>query len=311
MNYRADFHDYSSRCFYLLTVTKARGIPDFSVVTGSSAIKKPAPGSPAVRLLPAGEAIASAIKDFRGRFPAVSIIRHVIMPDHIHMVVYVKERLPRPLGEYVAILKGSCSANIWAVMPQARFSIIRHPVFEQGYNDRILFRGIKLDTFLRYVEDNPRRLLVRRENPGFFTCVNNLSIDGREMSAYGNPFLLDDPQKSAVRISRSFTTEELRRRKLQWLATVRNGGVLVSPFISPAEKKVRDWAVANGGKIIQLLPNGFPPKYKPPGSAFGLCSQGRLLQVAPTLHQAAKMEMTRARAMEMNRLAELISADNA
>lgn len=311
MNYRADFHDYSSRCFYLLTVTKARGIPDFSVVTGSSAIKKPAPGSPAVRLLPAGEAIASAIKDFRGRFPAVSIIRHVIMPDHIHMVVYVKERLPRPLGEYVAILKGSCSANIWAVMPQARFSIIHQTVFEQGYNDRILFRGIKLDTFLRYVEDNPRRLLVRRENPGFFTRVNNLSIDGREMSAYGNPFLLDDPQKSAVRISRSFTTEELRRRKLQWLATVRNGGVLVSPFISAAEKKVRDWAVANGGKIIQLLPNGFPPKYKPPGNTFGLCSQGRLLQVAPTLHQAAKMEMTRARAMEMNRLAELISEDYA
>ncbi|MDE6867254.1 MAG: hypothetical protein K2J23_07650, partial [Muribaculaceae bacterium] len=59
--------------------------------------------------------------------------------------------------------------------------------------------------------------------------------------------------------------------------TILNDGVLVSPFINPAEKKVRDWAIDNGGSLIYLTYKPFPEKYKPQGKMFDLCAEGRLL----------------------------------
>lgn len=307
MNRRAFCHDYASRCFYLLTMTKARGIPDFSLVTGNPKVPRQSPEGPKTVLLTPGEAIKAAISGFRREYPMITIMRHVIMPDHIHLVVYVRERLPRQIGYYLADLKGACSRTAWQMMPQADFSARRLPLFEENYNDRILFRGISLDRFLHYVDDNPRRLLVRRDNPDYFQRVNSLTIGNHSLAAYGNLFLLQDPQKSAVRISRSFTAEELVMKKRQWLATVENHGVLVSPFISPAEKRVRDWTIDNGGKVIQLMPNGFPPKYKPPGNSFELCQQGRLLQIAPADWQSSGFSLTRELSMRLNSLAEEIA----
>jgi len=307
MNRRAFFHDYTSRCFYLLTMTKAPGIPDFSLVTGNPDAPRLSPEAPRTALLTPGEAIKAAITAFRREFPTITILRHVIMPDHIHLVIYVREKLPRLLGYYLAALKGACSRTAWGKMPQADFATRRLPLFEDNYNDRILFRDIPLDNFLRYVDDNPRRLLVRRNNPDYFQRINNLQIHGQNYSAYGNLFLLQDPQKTAVRISRKFTDEELLAKKRQWLATVENHGVLVSPFISPAEKKVRDWAIDNNGKIIQVMPNGFPPKYKPSGNSFTLCQQGRLLQIAPADYQSAGFTLTRQLSLRLNTLAEAIA----
>ena len=209
-------------------MTKAPGVPDFSLVTGNPEAPRQSPERPRTVLLTVGEAIEKAICRFRQEFPAVTIIRRVVMPDHIHLVIYARERLPRQIGYYIAALKGACSRTAWEMMPQADFSSRQQPVFEKNFNDRILFRDIPLDNFLRYVDDNPRRLLVRRASPDFFRRVNSLTVGGRRLSAYGNLFLLGDPQKAAVRVSRSFTPAELTRRKRQWLATVENGGVLVS-----------------------------------------------------------------------------------
>ena len=310
MTRRGFCHDYCARCFYLITMTKAPGVPDFSLVTGNPEAPRHSPERPRTVLLTVGEAIEKAICRFRQEFPAVTIMRRVVMPDHIHLVVYARERLPRQIGYYIAALKGACSRTAWEMMPQADFSSRQQPVFEKNFNDRILFRDIPLDNFLRYVDDNPRRLLVRRASPDFFRRVNSLTVGGRRLSAYGNLFLLGDPQKAAVRVSRSFTPAELTRRKRQWLATVENGGVLVSPFISQAEKRVRDWTIANGGKVIQVMPCGFPERYKPSGESFELCCRGRLLQVAPHDAPAAGGKLTRELSMRLNALAEEIAAGN-
>ncbi len=38
-------------------------------------------------------------------------------------------------------------------------------LYEINYNDKILLREGQLDAWIRYVMDNPRRLLVKREHP--------------------------------------------------------------------------------------------------------------------------------------------------
>lgn len=64
------------------------------------------------------------------------------------------------------------------------------------------------------------------------------------------------------------------------LEYVRNGGVLVSPFISPGEKDIARAALDAGGSVILMKPDGFKPYFKPHGKYFDLCAQGRLLILA-------------------------------
>lgn len=114
----------------------------------------------------------------------------------------------------------------------------------------------------------------------------------------------------AVRISRRFQPEELHDLKVCWLRTIENGGVLVSPFISVAEKRVRDYAIANDGRLILIEQNGFGPRYKPSGQYFGLCAEGRLLMVAPVEYSTSKIVLSREWCLRHNELAGQIEAGN-
>lgn len=138
-------------------------------------------------------------------------------------------------------------------------------VFEDGYHDRILMKEGQLDKMLNYVSDNPRRRFLRRMNPYFNKRRHIIDGNGNEYETYGNLSLLDDTDIEAVRISSKFSAEELRQRKLNWKRTVENCGVLASPFISEAEKKVRDWALENGGCLIYIETTGLGPCFTPKG----------------------------------------------
>ncbi|MDE5749483.1 MAG: hypothetical protein K2H87_01780, partial [Duncaniella sp.] len=113
--------------------------------------------------------------------------------------------------------------------------------------------------------------------------------------------------KSAVMLSRRFSHEETDAKKREWRSVASNGGVLVSPFISPAEKDVRDEALADGAPIIIIAPRGFGAREKPGGNPFELCAQGRLLILShPGIYSLTGV-LTRAECLEMNRFAELIA----
>ena len=62
--------------------------------------------------------------------------------------------------------------------------------------------------------------------------------------------------------------------------TILNDGILVSPFIHAEEKKIRDWAMDNGGVLIYIIHKRFPERYKPSGKLFELCSEGRVLIIS-------------------------------
>lgn len=152
------------------------------------------------------------------------------MPDHIHILLRIKEYSDKPLGYYVSNLTGA-STREWRAITGVTYS-----VFEKGYNDRIIGASRSLDTLYRYIRDNPRRLAVRRAHPEFFRRVNDISIAGTRCRAYGNFQLLDCPFKEQVVVHRADSPETCTANRERWLYTAANGGVLVSPFISPAEK---------------------------------------------------------------------------
>lgn len=116
--------------------------------------------------------------------------------------------------------------------------------------------------------------------------------------------LVDDGKSPAVALSwLGFIIEEEIRASY-----AENGGVLVSPFISPAEKRIRDQALAVGGSLIILRAEGFPERFKPSGYEFELCDSGSLLLLAPWPYSSRKNTITRSQALSLNAMAEQIAA---
>lgn len=303
---RAPWHDYHGRSIYMITLNKAAGVAPFSNIIGRLDSRDWKP-----RAMPSslGEMVGRNMSSLKGKFPFIKILRRVIMPEHLHFVLFVTEKTEYHLGEIIKHLKGECTRNYHGLDEKREEDYgDMAPVFEAAYHDRILLKEGQLQRMLSYVSDNPRRRLERMTRPDFFQ--RNLLVDscGNHYEAYGNIHLLEDIDIEAVRVSSKYTPEELRRKKLCWLHTVQNGGVLVSPFISAAEKRVRDWACDNGGRFITIVENGFGRNFTPKGISHALCGEGRLLMVAPTEHKTAKMVCRRQDCMRMNELAATIAA---
>lgn len=122
---------------------------------------------------------------------------------------------------------------------------------------------------------------ARRQNPDFFIKINNISIGNSLWQAYGNLHLLENPFKAPVVIHRADSPSILTVKETHWKYLAENGGVLVSPFISPREKEVRRRCEDVNGKIILLSNRPFGEREKPALHDFEQCSQGRLLILAP------------------------------
>lgn len=191
-------------------------------------------------------------------------------------------------------------------VPEVSTSAKRQPLFEEGYCDKILMHEGQLENWKHYLDDNPRRLLVKRQNPQLFTVLHGMEVAGEPCQVVGNRFLLDIPDKMAVIVHRRYTDEENARLREEWLACGERGGVLVSDAISPKEKEVLREAMNRGYRIILLRENGFPKLFKPSGEAFDACAEGLLLQISPWEFHMEKKVITRAQCLYLNTMAERI-----
>lgn len=304
MKQRCLSHDYSQRATYLITLVVDSRRPVLGSVEGDAAIPRGYPGEPFIRLSMLGEEIVTAeIPKIERYYPDVKVWKSCIMPDHIHMILRVERALPNgvPLGMIINSFKSGCNTCYWKIFNYT--SPPRKGLFERGYNDKILVNNQQLNGWKHYLDDNPRRLLVKRNNPAFFTVLHEIDIMGEKCQIVGNRFLLDHPEKTAVIVHRRYTPEETSRLREQWLACGAVGGVLVSAAISPAEKAVMREAMDRGYSIILLRENGFPTLYKPSGESFDACSQGRLLQVCPWQYHTRKATITRDQCLLLSALA--------
>ena len=245
-------------------------------------------------------------------YPMVKVWQSCIMPDHIHMILRVDSDLPqgKHLGNVVGAFKGGCTraAKRLGVIAATPSGCSGHgeevsSLFEKGYNDKILMRLGQLTNWDRYLTDNLRRLLVKRNNPHLFVTMHDVELMGRKCQMLGNRFLLDVPDKMAVIVHRRDSDEDFACKKRQWLACAEGGGVLVSAAIAQREKVVLREALDAGGRIILLRENGFPALYKPSGNRFKACSQGKLLEISPWEYHNEKKTISRRQCLELNDLA--------
>lgn len=168
------------------------------------------------------------------------------------------------------------------------------PFFDDNFDDSICYRKGQLDNIIRYVQDNPRRAVMRAVYPHLFSRRQHISIGGQDYAAYGNLFLLRRPWKEQVFCHRwrmdgdrrdystpYETTSEFAHERATWLQAARSGAVLVTPGISKGEQQLLNDCLDEGLSLIHLQSEPIPPAWNPPLRRHKLCEQGKLLILSP------------------------------
>lgn len=306
---RAFWHDYASPCFYHITLRKAPQTCIFSRVEINGFDIKGVP-FPKLILSDFGRKIQWLIQKYRKVYKEAAIERYIIMPDHIHFILNVKERFEPGIGKIIRDFKSDCTKRYKKWLIENNRQIEENAsVFEENYNDKILLRAGQLKNWVNYIFDNPRRYLIKKTNPDLFNSNLRVMINGKEYAAYGNILLLGMPDKSAVKVSRRYSPEVLKEKLSEWERIAHNGGVLVSPFISQREKEVMWESVEKGVNLIIIKNIPFMEKEKPSKRFFNLCAEGRLLYITPVEKDERFVEISRKLCNAMNdfsiRIAEL------
>ncbi len=286
-------HDYTRVGFYMMTILTAERRRLFGVCEDIR-----------VRLSAMGEVVERRWREIPVHRPSIETNTLVVMPDHLHGIVYVKEPLKKPVGDTIRGFKSGVTSEV-----RKRVGDPALEVWEEGYHDRVIMSSKTLRAERAYIRDNPRRYSVRKANPELFVRVNRLNHARLpaelNWSGFGNLFLLDKPEMMPIQVSRHVSAPELAARKADALEQAWRGAVMVSPFISPGEKAIAHAVMEQPyGSLILIRPEGFPPLYKPAGAYFDLCAQGRLLVLSPFTHTGRKQELTRERCLLMNRWVE-------
>ena len=340
MKRRKPWHDYHGKGTYMLTLVVNGRMP----LLGRLVMPTQQQGAH-VELTELGKAVYyEEVLKIPVFYKMVEVWRLCIMPDHIHMIVRVKEDMPdgKSLGDVVRGFKVGCTRAWWRLFPipagetagvvaddRAAGVVVddraagvvgasptpavcpageRRPVlFESGYNDQILLEDGQLDNWLRYLDDNPRRLAIKRLHPDYFTTMHYKDIAEWHCQLVGNSFLLDIPDMAAVIVHSAYSDKDYEDYKRQWLACGERGGVLVSASIATREREVMREAMNRGYRLISVRENGFPPLYKPAGESFDACSEGRLLQVSPWPYHMQRRTISREQCLMLNRLVETIT----
>lgn len=225
-------HDYSAPGAYMLTIVTEGRMPVFGTIEGNIRAERMSKDWPHLNLSPLGKVVfeeeAPKITKY---YPMVELWRMTIMPDHIHMIIYIRKRLPegKTLGHIVAGFKSGCSRAWWRLQEKGKMPLVanttstgaanrkaaphmtaapvqatsvacvnRPPLFSPGYNDRVLKNSRQLQAWKEYLIDNPYRLLVRRTLPSHFQRCLDIKIGDETFSAFGNFLLLKKPEKLQV-----------------------------------------------------------------------------------------------------------------
>lgn len=194
------------------------------------------------------------------------------------------------------------------------------PLWDDNYDDTICLSDLVTGEYcerhflamLRYVDDNPRRAIIRRTRPQFMQRCLHVRIGDRDYAAFGNLFLLRWARKVQVFCHRkarfSQLTEGERQRygysynaapELQtnvsyeeteayikecehWEALVMRGAtVIVTPGISRGESLMKDQCLDKEWPLIHLQKEPIGAFWKPEKRRFNACANGSLLILAP------------------------------
>ena len=166
----------------------------------------------------------------------------------------------------------------------------QRPLFDDNYDDTVCLDDRHREAMIAYVNDNPRRALLRRLLPDVMQRSLHVMIGQRSYGAFGNLFLLRWARKVQVQCHRRHPvsripyeeTDDYARQREEWETAVLGGQtVIVTPGISRGELLMKKECLEKGFPLIHLQKEPIGPYWKPERQRFEACARGSLLILAP------------------------------
>lgn len=245
----------------------------------------------------------------------VRSLGYQVMPDHIHGILQVELPMDITLGNIIRDFKAVCTKEYRELYPprlademdreylsrasrkQREIYYAEHgipPLFDDNYDDTICYRKGQLENIVNYVQDNPRRAIMRALYPDLFQRRQHITIDGQDFAAYGNLFLLKRPWKEQVFCHRWLmkdgqrdyntryeTTDAFQQERTAWIQAAKDGAVLVTPGISKGEQQLVKDCIEQALPLIHLQKEPIREGWNPELRRHQLCEMGQLLILSP------------------------------
>lgn len=189
--------------------------------------------------------------------------------------------------------EGSLIRSLSKKQRQEYYSFVgrsQRPLFDDNYDDTVCLDDRHREEMIAYVNDNPRRALLRRLLPDVMQRSLHVMIGQRSYGAFGNLFLLRWARKVQVQCHRRHPvsripyedTDDYARQREAWETVILEGQtVIVTPGISRGELLMKKECLEKGYPLIHLQKEPIGLYWKPERQRFEACARGSLLILAP------------------------------
>ena len=207
-----------------------------------------------------------------------------LMPDHLHVVVWVKADLGVSIrqiahGFRIGVRKIAEEMGLWQRE--------EGHILEVPYIRTLAHKG-QLSRMVRYVHANPDNAWMRKLHPDLYTIRRSRVIAGLRFDTMGKERLLDYPDTSVIALPRALSPEQIATAVQQALWNAQRGCVTYTAAINAGEKAVARAIREAGYPLVVMLLDGFPAegteaaRFFHPGMAYHqACGEGRLFLMAP------------------------------
>ena len=156
---------------------------------GSLVIPDNDPAKARVELSQLGRKIKACVDDIPVRHLEIRIIQLRMMPDHLHVILYVTKPMSFSIKMVVR--------GLW----QGAKKEGREKFTEVPFIRPMSHRG-QLKTMIRYLQMNPQRLATKKLRPGYFYIQRGVDISGRNYDIVGNAAILTAERYMPVHVRR-------------------------------------------------------------------------------------------------------------
>ena len=305
--------DYSRGASLFITISTSPRRPIFGQVVGGE-----------MKLSPLGEEALFSLESMPRYNPGLFLFGRVVMPDHIHFNCHIEAGLKEPLKflgnavtrfkNHISKVSSSAARTSGLQLATSGLSLLQghcipespscaRAIWQQGYHDRLLPSEPIMKATERYIAYNPAKWELMKNRPAALRIKEPLDSPRLDPSEYwkgvGNASLLDECNKIvSLRISRKLSESQLKEVEKRINSAIEKGFTILSGFISPGEKLIRDLCCRNkNAKFIRILPSMMPLAYKPESAYIEAFLENRYLEIAKGNEE---VEFGRAACLDLN-----------
>ena len=104
-------HDYTERRMYMITMVTEGRRALFGSVVGDCMAQASSQDAPHIELSPLGQCVVDNWQSIHERYPQIELVALQMMPDHLHGILFVKEKLEKHLGQALSGFKAGCNKD--------------------------------------------------------------------------------------------------------------------------------------------------------------------------------------------------------